>query len=555
MKAIISDQKLRGAYYTPSIIAHFLADWAIQSPTARVMEPSCGDGNLLDAAIDSLTRQGASLEQIAELVHGVEIDPLEAQKAQEHFTRRRIHANGQIHVGDFFDHCRDLIFRGMSFDAIIGNPPFIRYQNFQEAQRSVAFRLMQLAGMRPTRLTNAWVPFLVTSTLLLERHGGRLAMVVPAELLQVGYTAELRQFLVDSYSRITLFTFKKLVFNGIQQEVVLLLGERNGEERTGIRAIELNDAEDLRLYEHTDFDGDDLKVMDHSKAKWIQYFLEQKEIDLFRTLQHRKGLARTGDVLQVDVGIVTGQNEFFVLREEKVRSSGLDTFTMPIVTRSAQLRGLQFSTNELDASAAQGMSTRLLTSPNLAIAELPTNLQLLIAEGEASRLHEGYKCRIRHRWYVVPSTWIPDAFLLRQIHFHPKLTLNRAEATSTDTIHRVRFISDSHAPEAIVAAFHNSLTFLAAEVMGRSYGGGVLELEPTEAESLPLPLTNADRLDFQQIDQLVADRRIEDALDLTDSILLEQGLGLNQGEIRLLRHAWHKLRDRRINRKHKSQGD
>ena len=90
--------------------------------------------------------------------------------------------------------------------------------------------------------------------------------------------------------------------------------------------------------------------------------------------------------------------------------------------------------------------------------------------------------------------------------------------------------------------------------MGRSYGGGVLELEPTEAESLPLPLTNADRLDFQQIDQLVADRKIEDALDLTDSVLLEQGLGLSQGEIRLLRHAWQKLRDRRINRKHKSEG-
>ena len=40
--------------------------------------------------------------------------------------------------------------------------------------RSVGFALMQHAGMSPNRLTNAWVPFLVTSALLLAPNG-RLA--------------------------------------------------------------------------------------------------------------------------------------------------------------------------------------------------------------------------------------------------------------------------------------------------------------------------------------------------------------------------------------------
>jgi adenine-specific DNA-methyltransferase len=553
MKSAISDQKLRGAYYTPTTIARFLADWAIQSPHVRVLEPSCGDGSLLAAAIDTLTGQGATPGQIANSVYAVEIDPLEAQKAQEHFARRQIHVNGQIHVGDFFDYCRDRLFRGVSFDAIIGNPPFIRYQNFQEAQRSVAFRLMQLAGMRPTHLTNAWVPFLVASTLLLNKHGGRLAMVIPAELLQVSYTAELREFLVNSYSRITLFTFRKLVFSGIQQEVVLLLGERNGDERTGIRAIELDDDADLSFYEHTDFAQADLKVMDHSKAKWTQYFLEQAEIDLFRNLQRRDDVTRLGAILQVDVGIVTGQNDFFVLHEGKARALNLEAYTLPIVTRSAQLKGIQFSTSELNASAAQGIPTLLLTSPDLPVAQLPMNLQSLIREGEQARYHEGYKCRIRQYWYVAPSVWTPDAFLLRQIHLHPKLVLNRANATVTDTIHRVKFIAEQVAPENIAAAFCNSLTFLAAELMGRSYGGCVLELEPTEAENLPIPLVNAERLDFAQINELIAGGKIEDALNLTDPLLLGQGLGLGSAEVTLLRRAWQKLRDRRINRKHKSR--
>ena len=48
---------------------------------------------------------------------------------------------------------------------------------------------------------------------------------------EVNYAAQLRCFLSEYYSRITLITFKKLVFEGIQQEIVLLLGERNGNEQ------------------------------------------------------------------------------------------------------------------------------------------------------------------------------------------------------------------------------------------------------------------------------------------------------------------------------------
>jgi len=167
-----------------------------------------------------------------------------------------------------------------------------------------------------------------------------------------------------------------------------------------------------------------------------------------------------------------------------------------------------------------------------------------IAEGERRGFHEGYKCRIRNRWYVVPSIWTPDAFMLRQVHHHPKVILNRANATCTDTIHRVRFRNGA-SREAFAAAFLNSMTFAFAEVMGRSYGGGVLELEPKEAEDLPIPLNGAAQLDLKQIHELVLSGNIEAVLSLTDSVLLEKGLGLSTGAARMLRGIWEKLRDRR----------
>jgi len=67
------------------------------------------------------------------------------------------------------------------------------------------------------------------------------------------------------------------------------------------------------------------------------------------------------------------------------------------------------------------------------------------------------------------SVWTPDAFLLRQIHDHPRIIANLAGATSTDTIHRVRIVNGT-SPIKLAAASVNSATFAFSEVMGRSYG-------------------------------------------------------------------------------------
>jgi hypothetical protein len=77
----------------------------------------------------------------------------------------------------------------------------------------------------------------------------------------------------------------------------------------------------------------------------------------------------------------------------------------------------------------------------------------------------------------------------------------------------------------------------------------VLELEPNEAERLPLPLIGADNLDVDHLDRLLRAGNIYAALDITDDILLKKGLGLSTQETKRLRTIWEKLRDRRINRK------
>lgn len=547
-----SYQKLRGGYYTPKPIADFLARWAIQSPKSEVLEPSCGDGVFLESALEALIEKGSERKRAADFLHAVEIDEHEGRKAIS-----RLEALGVkpsmflIHTGDLFAYCKAHLNEKRLFDAVIGNPPFIRYQNFLEEQRTPAFDLMRRAGMRPSRLTNTWVPFIVASSFLLNEKG-RLAMVIPAELLQVNYAAELRRFLSDYFNKLTIITFKKLVFEGIQQEVVLLLGERNGDGQAGIRTIELESISDLASYEHTDFVNGELKPINHSTEKWTQYFLDEREISLLRALRANPELIEAGKVIDVDVGIVTGQNQFFVLSQEQIKERELEDYTQRIVSRSGHLKGIIFSTADWRANVRENLPTYLLDLPNVSFDELPEAAKHYVLSGEEAKLHVGYKCRIRNRWYIVPSVWTPDAFMLRQVHAYPKIILNKAGTTCTDTIHRIKLRNGTKG-SVIAAAFLNSLTFAFSEVTGRSYGGGVLELEPNEAERLPLPLKGADKLDLKQLHELLLSETIERVLDTTDKVLLIEGLGLSFKEAKMLRGIWQKLRDRRINRKHSSK--
>lgn len=131
----------------------------------------------------------------------------------------------------------------------------------------------------------------------------------------------------------------------------------------------------------------------------------------------------------------------------------------------------------------------------------------------------------------MPSIWIPDAFRLRQVHGCPKLILNEAQATCTDTIYRVRFINGVK-PKVAACTFLNSMTFAFAEVTGRSYNSGVLTFELGEAEKLPIPLPCAENLDINMIDAHLHNNNTEVVLDITDRVLLVEGLGLSEEKTR-----------------------
>ena len=551
LTADASNQKLRGGYYTPAVIAQFLANWAVCSASDEILEPSCGDGALLEAAAQRLLVLGAAPDAVSEQLRATELYESEAVLARARLDRLGVPSRNIVTVTDFFSHDDQAWgIVGQQCNVVIGNPPFLRYHSFPEDQRERAFRLMRTAGLSPSKLTNSWVAFLVAASLRLKPNG-RLAMVIPAELLQVKYAEQTRAFLARHFGAITIVTFRRLVFEGIQQEVVLLLAEKTPQIESGIDVVELDDAADLPGYEVKLRARHHLKAIDHGEEKWTQYYLEEREIGLLRALKTHPRLTRFGQLGCVDVGVVTGNNPFFVLTEEGVQKHGLSDFTLPLVGRTAQLPGLLYTEEDWQTNRQTGILCHLLNLPAVSFDSLPAAAQRYVQSGEASEMHVGFKCRNRKLWYIVPTLWPPHAFLFRQIHGYPKLVENRTGATSTDTIHRVRYQQPEHAAQ-ISLAFLNSMTFAFAEVLGRSYGGGVLELEPNEAEQIPVPFFADVSLDLEELDRLERAGEINTILNITDKGLLQDRMGLDKGEIETLRQAWRKLSGRRMGRKVKT---
>ena len=542
----LDQDKLRGGYYTSSEVATWLCAWAIRSPKDRVLEPSCGDGVFLEAAAKRFAELGARSPAIARQLTGVEIAAGEAAR-----SRTRLHEQlGQraadvVNTGDFFSWWQSST--QPAFDAVIGNPPFIRYQTFPEPHRSLAMALMVEQGLSPNRLTNIWVPFVVAAVASLRR-GGRLALVLPAELLQVTYASQLRSFLTDRFGRIDIVACNELFFEKAEQEVVLLLADDLLDAASDANPCRVTMTETRTPSEITSrvpalvLAAAQPKTIRHDSEKWLKYFLSEKEITFMRALRDAGVTTNLSTHASVDVGVVTGKNEFFVLTSAQVEELGLEGLTAPLVSRSAHLKGSRVGKADWKAMSAAGDRVHLLhlkgntAKPSAALAKY-------IRFGEGNEVHKGYKCSIREPWYAVPSVWTPDGFLFRQIYDFPRVVLNQAGATSTDTIHRLT--GKKEKPERIIANTYTWLTAASAEIEGRSYGGGVLELEPTEAERLLMPATLNGAMPLAECDKLTRAGRLNDVLEENARIVLMGHMGLSQADCFVLRDIWMKMRNRR----------
>uniref|UniRef100_UPI004049E706 Eco57I restriction-modification methylase domain-containing protein n=1 Tax=Flavobacterium sp. TaxID=239 RepID=UPI004049E706 len=526
-----TEEKLRGGFYTPEPIAAFILKWALNgNKELDILEPSCGDGVFLKEI------QKKKYEYNS--VTAIEFDEVEAEKAESIGLTKSIVINE-----DFHKYC---INTDRKFDLIIGNPPYIRYQYFDREQQQYAASIFNKASLKYSKLTNAWVSFVVGSSLLLKEEG-KIGFVLPAEILQVSYAQPLREFLACFYNKINIVSFEKLVFPNIQQEVVLLLCEKNISQSHLIEHLELRDASELKNLDISKLKSPKKRI-DFKSNKWTFYFLEQEEIDFLERLQLDKKIKQFGSFAKVEVGITTGSNPFFTVPLSIVKFYNLEKYAKPLVGRSVQVPSAIFTNKDWDRNRDKEARTHFLSFPKMQDLNGSIGARDYIAWGEEEKINEGYKCKIRDEWQIVPSQRISDALFIRRNNKYPKLIINEAKAFTTDTMHRVT-VKPNIDLKALTASYYNSLSLAFAEICGRSHGGGVLELMPNETERILLPYNESNANLLPVIDNMMREKKdISEILKITNQKILKDSFLLTDYEIELADSIWKKLCTRRLNR-------
>jgi adenine-specific DNA-methyltransferase len=509
--------KARGAFYTPIELTNFLATWAVRSSADRVLEPSCGDGAFI-AAIQSRMAQ-LGLEMPGDHLLGVEREAAEAHKAQT------LAPSADIRTLDFFD----LDPAGVRpVDATVGNPPYIRYHGFTGADRAKALARASAQGVGLTNLASSWAHFVVHATAFLKPNG-RLALVLPAELLHTDYGAPVREFLMRRFSSVVVIAFDKMVFADIQVDAVLLLASHDDDH--GIRVIRLRDKTLLAAVDLTPGLGEqrgiDLRWSGAVDIDAGRVYLEAFE---------QRRLQRLGQIASVDIGFVSGANDYFVLQRDRAQALGLPrSVLVPTVRRPSDVPGLATKDDEVQL---------LLNLKGETL--LDDSVRAYLAHGEAIGISQRYKPRSRKHWYSVPlPTKRAQAFMPYMSHHGPRVIVNRHDARSSNLLHGIALGPRAPSAEALAVAMASSLTLLSAEIEGRAYGGGVLKLETREAERLAIPILDVDltqRLEdaHAEADEHLRAGRIKDSAALADGIL-----GLDHVT---LWAAYAVFRDRRLTR-------
>ncbi len=533
--------KAFGAFYTDAVVAEFLVRWAVRRLDDAVLDPSFGGGVFLAAAAARVSRLGGAPER---LVYGVELDD-EVHAQSQGLTELTGISPQNLICSDFFAVELETL---PQLAAVVGNPPFIRYQSFSGTVRTLAAERARAQGVTLTNLASSWAAFVVHSAAFLK-PGGRLGMVVPAELGHAAYGRPVLAFLTRTFGHVTLLSFRERLFPEISQDTLLLLAEAKNAPFEGFFWRDMENAEALRqpvasvLGRLETLPTDPLSDED----RLITRLISAEARTLYRRLSEHPHVSRLGRLAEVGIGYVTGANAFFHLSPEKADSLGLpESQLSSAVFRGAALSGSTFIKADWQDAARTKNAGYLLH-----ISDKPTpELAAYLAEGEAAGVHEAYKCRVRASWYCVPHVYTPDAFLTYMSGLRPQLVANCAGAVAPNTLHVVRFKPTTLVEPATLAAFwQTSLTSLSVELEGHALGGGMLKLEPSEARRVLIASPGGNFSSIEsELDALLRQGKVDEAQNLADRVLLQDGLGLDKKACAALRDAAHLLRDRRYYR-------
>jgi adenine-specific DNA-methyltransferase len=531
----LTDKKKSGSYYTPTRLADFVADYClskIKRKTISVLEPSVGDGSFVKAIAKS-----DKLDKFSKInLTIVEKDNLELEKAK--IIDMNIKLNILPHNSDYLNfHFED----SNDYSLIIGNPPYVKKNLLNDNQKELAKNIHNESELSNKSINNIWTSFLISGISKLKKDG-ILAFILPLELLQVKFSEEIRTLLKSEFDRVEVFTFNELQFQECKgQDTVLLIGYKKHSQK-GIFYTNITSLDDL---ENSNYQFYENQSLSDSDKKWTHHFITPDEYEFLESVKSR--LNNVSYYLNNRAGIVTASNSFFIVNKETLENYELEKFSKPIIQKGLFVNGsVSFTKNDYTKLVETSKPAYLLDFNTLTEKKKTLKIREYLKLGVDQKLPERFKCQQRNNWYQIPNiATVPEAFFFKRSHEYPKMIKNEADILVTDSAYKID-MKEGYNLDNFIFSFYNSLTLAFAELEGRYYGGGVLELTPNEFRVLPIPYTVCYNFEDYKND-FKNKSSIQDVLTKNNYEILNRNLGLTIYEIERIELIRQKL----VNKRHR----
>jgi adenine-specific DNA-methyltransferase len=470
----------KGQFWTPGWVADAMVSYVLGGGATHVFDPAVGEGAFWSAA----KRVGISLNRKITLL-GTEIDSdLVEQKLPHHFSKQEMKG---ISIGDFlFAPPED------KFDAIVANPPYIRHHRLSpECKTGLKEFIKSLPGCHIDGRAGLHIYFLLRALLQLNKKG-HLAFIVPADTFEGVFAKNLWEWISFRYriEMITTFTAKATPFPGVDTNavVVCISHEKPREDYYWAQCSEAGTERLAHWFGGNNFHSDPALAIEKRKiSDWVHLGLSRpNNAASDETIP-------LGDIVRVMRGVATGANEFFFLTDEQVSALKIpENFLLRAIGRTRDINGLngaELTDKDISRLSNSGRPTFLFNADGRELNEFPASVRNYLLHGEELGLQNRSLISTRRPWYKMERR-SPPPFLFAYLgRRNVRFIRNLAGVIPLTGFLCVYPTKDStrHVDEIWRLLSHPDVLGQ-LNMVGKTYGGGAIKVEPRSLEKLPIPI-------------------------------------------------------------------
>ncbi|HEX4503034.1 MAG TPA: N-6 DNA methylase [Scandinavium sp.] len=522
-------KKELGAYYTPAELSQVLANWAIESSSDHILEPSFGGCGFFDSCISRLVNLGCNSP--AKQLFGVDIDPLAFDILSQKFGTILSIENRFIQ-NDFIK-VKPEDFITPTFDTIIGNPPYVSMHNMTETQRSSCEKILHnspFSGQTIGRNASLWAFFLLHSLSFLKTSG-RVAWVLPSSALHADYAKKLIDIYKKHFDTIKIVKLAERYFRseGAEETSVILVGSGFSTTEVKICNFSVYSVDGISDLDIILKNGNEKNS--HSDENYKLAFISTIIKDTYKQLNSSTFSYQLNDFIDIKIGMVTGANKIFIVNKEILEGNNIPASCVkPVIGRFSSLIGIRHTKSR--QQMIENHNHRVfLVNPSLEQMEAKDcNVKKYLSQLPYSEILKNRTFKKRTYWFSPDDNIIPDGFLSYMIHLGPRLVINQAKVNCTNSIHRIFFRKKTTLKNklAISLTLLSTYSQFSAEVEGRAYSSGVLKIEPSAGKRIKILLNdhciNLLNDVLKNVEHHIKNNELHIATKIIDKALIQSGL-------------------------------